>query len=127
MSPQALKTLSCVVLGVIFVGAGVLHLVKPGMYLRIMPPWLPAPALLVLLSGIAEIVGGVGLFIPAVRVAAGWGLVALLVAVFPANLHMALHADSFSTLAPAWALWVRLPLQGVLIAWVLWSVSPSSL
>ncbi|MDB5325285.1 MAG: hypothetical protein JWM57_854 [Phycisphaerales bacterium] len=100
--------------------AGVLHFARPAMYERIIPPSLPWPAALVYLSGWAEIAGGVGLLIPRLRRAAGLGLVALLIAVFPANIYMAVHADRFADPhLPAWALWLRLPLQFALIAWVL--------
>lgn len=112
-------TLSIVLIAAIFVGGGVLHLVKPEAYLRMMPPWLPAAMALVLISGVFEIVGGVGVLVPATRVAAGWGLIALLVAVFPANVQMLLNARA----THASALWMsglvaRLPLQAVMIYWV---------
>ncbi len=103
-------------LGLLFVAAGVNHFVRPDFYLRIMPPYLPWHRELVLLSGIFEALGGVGLLIPRFQVAAAWGLIALLVAVFPANLHMALHATDYSRFPPA-LLWARLPFQGVFIAW----------
>ena len=112
---------SVVVLAVAFVAAGVLHLVKPRLFESIVPPSLPSPRLLVYLSGVAEILGGVGLLVPAVRTWAGWGLAALLVAVFPANLYMARQSDRFRRLAPRWLLLARLPLQAVLIVWVLWA------
>ena len=112
---------SVVVLAVVFVGAGVLHFVRPRMFEAIVPPSLPAPRALVLVSGAAEILGGIGLLVPAVREWAGWGLVALLIAVFPANLYMARESSRFRRLAPRWVLLARLPLQAVLIAWVLWA------
>ena len=112
-------TLSIVLIAAIFVGGGVLHLVKPDAYVRIMPPWLPAPMALVLISGVFEILGCVGVLLPATRVAAGWGLIALLIAVTPANVQMLLNARA----AHASALWMtgliaRLPLQPALIYWV---------
>lgn len=119
--PQAV---SLVLLAVAFIGAGVLHLVKPRLFEAIVPRWLPAPRALVLVSGVAEILGGIGLLIEPLRPWAGWGLVALLVAVFPANLYMAQESDRFRRIAPRWALWLRLPLQLVLIAWVLWASQP---
>ncbi len=92
------------------------------MYLAIMPPALPWPLPLVYLSGAAEIAGGVGALAPATRVAAGWGLIALLVAVFPANVYGALHGMSISGReAPSWVLWLRLPFQAVFIGWVYWA------
>jgi uncharacterized membrane protein len=71
----------------------------------------------VLASGIAELAGGAGVLHPRTRRAAGWWLIATLVAVFPANVHMALHPGRYRGI-PAWALWLRLPLQGACIAWV---------
>jgi uncharacterized membrane protein len=103
-----------------FVAAGTFHFVRPELYRQIMPPGFPAPQLLVAVSGAAEIAGGLGLLPRPWRRAAGWGLIALLIAVFPANLYMAQHAGQFH-LAP-WILWARLPLQGVFIAWV-WFVA----
>ena len=115
---------SVVLLAAAFVGAGVLHFLKPRMFEAIVPPSLPAPRVLVLISGAAEIAGGLGLLVPALRPWAGWGLVALLVAVFPANLYMARESEKFRRLAPRWALMLRLPLQAVLIAWVFWASRP---
>ena len=99
-----------------FIAAGIAHFVKPDAYLKIVPPYFPAPGLLVLISGICEAAGGLGLLIRPVRRAAGWGLIALLVAVFPANIYMLQHPELFH-LAP-WILWARLPLQAVFVAWV---------
>jgi uncharacterized membrane protein len=121
-----LKLVSLVVMAAFYAFAGVNHFVNPAFYLPIMPPYLPWHEELVFLSGVAEIVVAVGLLIPATRVAAAWATIALLVAVFPANLHMAL-ADVPVGDPPesAGALrWVRLPLQGVLIAWAWWHTRP---
>lgn len=104
---------------VLFVAAGTLHFLFPAAYVRIVPPPLPAPALLVALSGAAEVAGGAGLLVPRVRRAAAWGLIALLVAVFPANVYMALRPDVAGAGVPPLLLWLRLPLQGVLI-WGVW-------
>jgi uncharacterized membrane protein len=111
------------VLGLLFIAAGANHFLNPDFYLGIMPPWLPARRELVALSGALEILGGLAVFLAPVRSWAGWGLVLLLVAVFPANLHMALNPELFPEL-PAAALWARLPLQGVLIAWAWWATRP---
>jgi uncharacterized membrane protein len=106
--------------GPFFVGAGVMHFVKPRVYRRIMPPWVPAPMAMVYVSGVAEIAGGAGLLHPRLRRGAGWWLIATLLAVFPANLHMALHPEDFPQVpGGSAALWGRLPLQGLFIAWVL--------
>jgi len=110
-------------LALLFVGAGALHFLKPETYLRIMPPALPAPRLLVLLSGAAELAGGLGLLLPATRRLAGWGLLALLVAVFPANVHMVGLASALHI--PAWVLWARLPLQP-LLGWAVWRASQAT-
>ena len=109
----------------LFLAAGLMHFVAPEKYQRIIPPGFPFPAMLVAISGIAEMIGGAGLLIRPLRRAAGFGLIALLIAVFPANLYMAVHPERFADLhVAAWLLWARLPLQGVLIAWV-WAVSIS--
>ena len=105
-------------LALLFVGAGALHFIRPEMFARIVPPALPAPRLLVLLSGAAEVAGGLGLLLPATRRGAAWGLLALLAAVFPANVHMLQLADSLHI--PAWVLWARLPLQPLLMGAVWW-------
>jgi uncharacterized membrane protein len=101
---------------VFFVMAGTFHFLKPEMYLQIMPPYFPAPQLLVAVSGAAEIAGGIGLLIRPLQRAAGWGLIALLIAVFPANIYMMQHPEKFH-FAP-WILLARLPLQVVFVAWV---------
>ena len=107
------------IIGVFFVGAGANHFINPEPYLAMLPAVLPAPSDLVWISGAAEIAGGIGVLWSRTRRIAGWGLIALLVAVFPANLNVALHGWPGVTLPP-WSLWLRLPLQGVMIAWVYW-------
>lgn len=107
-------------LGLFWIGAGVMHFVKPEIYARIVPPPLP-PAPVVAWSGVAELMGGIGLLLPGARRVAGWGLIALLVAVWPANWYMALHAEKFPGVAP-WIPWARLPLQ-IPLAWWVWSVA----
>jgi uncharacterized membrane protein len=102
-----------------FVIAGVLHFVYPAKYQSIIPPGFPSPTALVAISGVAEIAGGLGLLIPPLRRAAQWGLIALLLAVFPANVYMAIHPERIPDLHVShWLLWARLPLQGVLMLWV---------
>lgn len=99
-----------------FVLAGLNHFHSTAFYVRMMPPYLPWPLFLVYASGIAEIVLGVALLISRVQSPAAWGLIALLIAVFPANIYMALHPELFPEFRPE-LLWARLPLQGLLIAW----------
>jgi uncharacterized membrane protein len=101
-----------------FVVAGLLHFRFPRAYAAIMPPALPAPMALVYASGVAELAGGLGVAHPRTSRLAGRWLAATLVAVFPANVHMALRAERFPRV-PAWALWARLPLQLPLVAWAL--------
>ncbi|GAA4446783.1 DoxX family protein [Novipirellula rosea] len=114
--------LSVALLSLLFIAAGINHFVSPDVYMKIMPDFLPWPLALVYVSGFFEVLGGVGLAVPRLRRAAGWGLIALLVAVFPANVDMLMNADQFPAI-PVWALVVRLPLQGVLIAWVWWAAA----
>ena len=108
-------------LAVFFVVAGANHFRTPEIYLGMMPPWLPAPEAMNVISGVAEILGGLGLLIPLTRRSAGWGLIALLVAVFPANLHGALQGHMPGTTFSPFVLWLRLPFQAVFIAGVWWA------
>lgn len=116
------KTVSIYLLALLFSFAGVMHFVKPDIFMRAMPPYLPYQLELVFISGVFEILGGVGLLAPypKLRRAAGFGLIALLIAVFPANINMALNPQLFKEIAPIF-LYCRLPLQLVLILWVYWA------
>lgn len=105
-----------VVMGVMYVAAGLGHFVATRVYEGIMPDYMPAHHQLVLISGAAEIAGGLGVLVPQTRKAAAWGLVVLLVVVMPANIWMLQHSERYSGV-PLWALWVRLPLQLPLIWW----------
>ncbi len=115
------KTLFRYLLAAIVVASGVMHFVAPDKFEKIVPDWLPAPRTLVLVSGFFEIAGGLGLLVKQTRSLAAWGLAALFAAVFPANVHMALHKIYTDNL---WVLWGRLPFQGVLIAWAVWLTRP---
>src|SRR4051812_17307214 len=103
--------------GAIYVMSGLLHFLRPRMYEAIMPDYLPRHRELVLASGAAEMAGGVGLLSERTKRPAAVWLIATLVAIFPANLHMALHPERYRRF-PRWALYARLPLQAVLIAQV---------
>jgi uncharacterized membrane protein len=105
--------------GPFFVFAGIMHFVIPRQYEAIMPDYLPAHHELVVASGLAEIAGGVGVMHPRTRRAASWWSVATLIAVFPANLHMALHPDKYKVPGGRIALYLRLPVQLLFIAWAL--------
>jgi uncharacterized membrane protein len=102
-----------------FVAAGINHFVHPDLYLKIMPPYLPWPLFLQYLAGVFEIVLGVLVLIPRYSRIAAWGLIALLIAVFPANIHMALNPEKYPEFSTK-ILWVRLPLQFVIIVWAWW-------
>ncbi len=118
-----LKSTLRIVLALFFVAACVNHFLATSFYLRMMPPYVPFHPAMVQISGVAEIVLAMLLLVPVTTVVAAWGLLALLIAVFPANLQMALHPETFPEFSPR-ALWLRLPLQGVLIAWAYWYTRP---
>lgn len=111
--------ISRILLAVFFIIAGANHFISPDVYLPLMPECLPWPTALIYLSGAAEMAGGIGMGFPKWRWLAGWWLTAVLVAVFPANIQMLTHHVPINghTL-PLWVLWIRLPLQAVLAAWV---------
>lgn len=114
------------VLGVFMIVAGANHFIDPEFYMNIMPPYIPAHKLMVDLSGIAEIVLGVGLLVPVPRISrlSAWGIIALLIAVFPANIYVFQnHEDIFPDVHPALH-FIRLPLQGLLILWAWWYTRP---
>jgi uncharacterized membrane protein len=112
-------------LALFFFAAGTGHFLRPAFYETMIPPYLPAAHLLVIISGIAEIVLGILLMIPRVSRLAAWGMIALLIAVSPANIHMALHPNLFPEFRPI-ALLIRLPLQLVLIALIFPYTRPRS-
>lgn len=109
-----------------YVFAGVNHFLSPEFYVNIMPPYLPWHLELVYLSGIAEIALGIGLVIPRYRSLAAWGVIALLIAVFPANLHQALNDVPMpgSDASIGAMRWARLPFQAVFILWAWWYTGP---
>ena len=116
------RALRCL-LGAAFIVAGANHFLHTAFYVSIMPDYLPWHTALVYVSGVAEMTLGALLFVPRVERLAAWGTLALMFAVFPANLQMAFHTElypQFSTLA----LWLRLPFQIVLIAWAYWLTRP---
>jgi uncharacterized membrane protein len=108
-----------ILMALLFIALGINHFYNPDIYLRIMPPYLPWPMFLQYLAGFFEFVLGVLLLFPKYTRLAAWGLIALLIAVYPANIHMAVNNHLYPDV-PAWGLWVRLPLQFVLIAWAWW-------
>ncbi len=110
-------------IAVLFIAGGVFHFINTDLYLKIMPPYIPWHLAMVYISGVAEIAGGVGLLVPILRKSAAWGLVALLIAVFPANVYMAMERVQVTAHPiPQALLWARLPMQAVMIWLVLYSV-----
>lgn len=99
--------------GIFYIFAGSMHFVFPSHYLKIMPPILSLPLTLVYLSGVAEIICGLGFLFDGTRSIAAWATILLLIAIFPANIYMAMHPDLFG-ISP-WILYLRLPLQFILI------------
>ena len=115
------KAVLRVVLAAAMIAVGVAHFVAPAGFVKIVPAWLPSAYALVLISGAFEIALGAGLLVARTRRLAGLGLVALYVAVFPANLYMATHQiQPAQATLPVWAFWARLPLQLAFIAWAWW-------
>jgi len=112
------KRITLWVTAIAMVIVGTLHFVHADEFVRIVPAFLPAPLALVYISGVAEIAGGLGLLVERTRRFAAWGLIALFVAVFPANINMAVNHIPLGG-APPWAAWARLPFQ-VLFIWVAW-------
>jgi uncharacterized membrane protein len=122
------KRLLLWVMAAFYVVAGANHFANPDFYLPMMPPYLPAHLGLVYLSGLAELLLGVAVLVPRLRGLAAWGVILLLIAVFPANIHIALYnvpLGGAAVGAGVWN-WVRLPMQAVLIWWAWWYTRPPS-
>jgi len=120
---QKFKLILKFLLAISFILAGFNHFFNTAFYLHIMPSYLPYHLMLVYLSGLFEIILGIMLLIPKLSQMAAWGMIALLIAVFPANIQMAYNHELYSEYTPA-TLWVRLPLQIVLIGWAYWYAHP---
>ncbi|HHP7231405.1 MAG TPA: DoxX family protein [Xenococcaceae cyanobacterium] len=113
------------ILAVSIMIAGVLHFVAPEPFIKIVPNLLPYPGALVYLSGLVEILSGIGLLIPSVSQIAAWTLVVLLIAVYPANINMAVNQIQIENIPNSiWFQAIRLPFQFVLIAWAWWYTRP---
>ncbi len=118
LPPTLPRKLALFAVTVIFCTAGVGHFTNADFFIAIVPPYFPAPAALVYISGVFEILGGLGVLHPVCRRFAGFGLLALLVAVYPANIHMAIHPEQFPDMTPDF-LYPRLPIQ-FLFAVMVW-------
>lgn len=123
---RQLKPIFRLLLAAFIVTAGIFHFVKPVPFVKIVPDFLPYPLALVYISGFFEILGGIGLLIAPVSQLAAWGLIALFIAVFPANINMAVNQIQLDGIpnSPIFY-WARLPFQAVLIAWAWWFTQPS--
>lgn len=126
---RLLKQALCWLLAIFMILAGIMHFVRPGFYQAMIPPMFPAPLALVYISGVFEIVFGVLLLIPRYRRIGAWGIVATLIAVYPANIYHALaggltHPDLPPAMQNAKFAWARLPFQLVFLAWAWWFTRP---
>lgn len=116
---QILKTILKWLMGIGMFLAGVNHFLNPDFYMKIMPPYLPLHLFLIYLSGAIEIILGILLLIPKFQHLAAWGIILLLIAVFPANIHMATNTELYPDINPL-LIYLRLPLQFVAMAWAYW-------
>jgi uncharacterized membrane protein len=118
--PNRRKEILRAILAIALIIVGITHFTHADQYARIVPPPLP-PFAMVYISGFFEILGGIGLLIPFISVAAAWGIIALFIAVFPANIYQALNSIPIDGIPHHPLLyWVRLPFQAVLITWAWW-------
>jgi uncharacterized membrane protein len=127
-TPTAIAICRRVALGFVFVwffAGGIMHFAFTGTEAAIIPPWLPHHRLLVLISGVFELLGAAGSLLPRLRSAAGWGLVLLTAAVTPANIYMWQQAAQYPHI-PYWALTLRLPFQAVLVLCIWWATRPTT-
>ena len=115
------KQIGLILLALFFIVSGINHFINSDIYVAIMPTYLPAHLELVYLSGLFEMLGGIGVVISPIRQWAGYGLIVLLIAVVPANFYMAMNPDKFVDIVSAWVLYARLPLHFLLIWWTFWA------
>jgi uncharacterized membrane protein len=121
----SLKAILRALTALAMVTVGVLHFARAPFFVAIVPAYLPYPEALVAISGVAEITGGLGLLVPRTRRLAAWGLILLYIAVFPANINMAIHhIEPGGTHLSSFALWARLPFQALFIAIAYWFTKP---
>ena len=106
-------------MGLFYVVAGFAHFLRPEMYVRVMPSYIPWALAMVYISGVAEVLGGIGVLVPRTRIFAAWGLVLMLISFLPVHVNMCLHPSRFPEV-PLWVIWLRLPLQLPLIVWAWW-------
>lgn len=128
MPMRTADRISIALMSALMIGAGTMHFVTPQFFVDIVPAALPSPLSIVYVSGVFEILGGLGVLVRRTRRFSALGLIALFVAVFPANVNMAVNHITPTGAAemPAWAAWARLPLQGLLVWWA-WSIARRAL
>ena len=111
------------VIALFFVIGGISHFVVSDFFIKSMPEYLGYHKELVLISGVFELLGAIGILIPQTRLVAGYGLIALLIAVYPANINMALHPENYPDISELF-LYLRLPLQFLFLWFVWWAIAP---
>tara|TARA_R110000744_G_scaffold353186_2_gene459486 strand:- start:1575 stop:1961 length:387 start_codon:yes stop_codon:yes gene_type:complete len=114
------------VIALFFLTGGIAHFVVADFFMMAMPDYLGYHKELVLVSGVLEILGAIGILIPQTRLLAGYGLIALIIAVYPANIHMALHPEKYKNLSELF-LYIRLPFQFIFVWFVWWAIAPERL
>ena len=114
------------IIALFFLAGGIAHFVYTDFFILAMPEYISHHEELVIISGVFEILGAVGILIPQTRLWAGYGLIALIIAVFPANINMALHPENHENLSEL-LLYIRLPFQFLFIWFVWWTMTPERL
>ena len=120
------KTVMKYLMAVFYIATGINHFRNPAFYVSIMPPYIPWHLAMVYISGVIELVLGVMVLIPKYRTLAAWGIIALLIAVYPANIHMAMNPHLYPQYSPILLRYVRLPFQIVFIALAYWFTKPDA-
>ena len=121
LTHPTVKNIARWIFAVSYTGAGFMHFIQPEFYLRIMPPYFPEPLLLIYLTGVLEILAGVGILVPQTRKIASWGTIFMLIAFLPVHVYMLQNAELFADLGPKIGLWLRFPIQAGLILWAWWA------
>jgi uncharacterized membrane protein len=115
--------LPLLIIALFFLVGGIGHFISAGFFIMAMPDYLPYHQELVLISGVFEVLGAIGLLVPKTRLLAGYGLIALILAVYPANINMALHPEKYHNIS-VFFLYLRLPMQLLFIWFVWWAIAP---
>lgn len=114
------------VVALFFITGGIAHFVVADFFVMAMPDYLGYHKELVIISGVFEILGAIGILVPQTRLLAGYGLIALIIAVYPANINMALHPEKYKDISELF-LYIRLPFQFLFIWFVWWAIAPERL